>query len=293
LKKNKKEKDESKSDYLNKSFDYIKINNINNYNSDTVSTLSKRNNNISFYGNDKNIQLEFKKKQFLSKLKREHIVKFKRSHSNSAKKIKNNNSNKNFESELLNNFPWNYNKKATNTVINNHDKDNDYFNIEYNDNNYYNPNSNYSNDIIFNKTKDYIINQKLMSYNNVNSSNYNYSYKNSYREKSDDKGSLNKMLPDKNNGGNSSKSEVINLSSLIIPSQSSKQINSSSKHISGNKENKEKGGYIIKCNNKTINQNNLFKINNNMNEPNKTLTDNEIKRIKKKLESLNYFNLNS
>ena len=151
MKKNKREKNESKSEFLNKSVDYIKIkNNNNNYNSDTIPSLSKRNSYYPFYGNDKNIQLEFKKKQFLSKLKREHIVKFKRSRSNSTKKLKTNNSNRNFESKLLNNFPSTYNnKKEINYTINeytNKPKDN-YKNSDYNDNNYFNQIDTYNNDI--------------------------------------------------------------------------------------------------------------------------------------------------
>ena len=86
--------EDNKYDAFNKSFDFLKINN-NIFNTTLPSSISRN-------SQAKNIQLEFHKKQFLSKIKREHIVKFKRSESNSAKKLKKNNSNKEFKYMLLN-----------------------------------------------------------------------------------------------------------------------------------------------------------------------------------------------
>ena len=117
---------------------------------------------------------------------------------------------------------------------------------------------------------------------------YNFSHNNYFKEENADEESLNKIIPDLNDGRYSTKSETINLASLILPSKSSKQIKSTSKHILGNKENI---GYIVKRNEK--NKNDFFKENNKDNESQKHFTVNEINRIKKKLESLNYFNLNS
>ena len=298
LKKNKKENDENKSEKLNKSVDFIKIKN--NFNSnDTLPSLNKSKNNNT-YSNDKNIQLEFKKKQFLSKLKREHLVKFKRTNSNSAKKLKTNNSNKNFESKLLNNFPSQYKINNANAIDDYNDKKNkkDKESIENNDN-YFNPIDIYNNDINFNKVKYDLIkdNQKIIKNKtdllfspngNSNYSNHYFSYNNFYKEKSDNEGSLNKIIPDTLNGGLSAKSENINFASFVYSSPPYNQLNSTSNYKLGNKEN---FGHIIKKNDKINIKKDI--INSSMDEPQKNLTLNEINRIKKKLESLNYFNLNS
>lgn len=298
LKKNKKENDESKSEILNKSVDFIKIKK--NYNNnDTIPSINKSKNNNT-YANDKNIQLEFKKKQFLSKLKREHIVKFKRTNSNSAKKLTTNNSNKNFESKLLNNFPSQYKRNNVNVINDYNDKKNkkDKESIEYNDN-YFNPIDIYNNDINFNKIKYDLIkdNQKIIQNKtdllfspngNSNYSNHNFSYNNFYKEKTDNEGSLNKNIPEILNGGLSAKSENINFASFVYSSPSYNQLNTPTNYKLCNKENI---GHIIKKNDKKNIQKDIF--NSSIDEPQKNLTLNEINRIKKKLESLNYFNLNS
>ena len=123
-------KNKIKAELFNKSFDFIISN--------TTPSLNSKNNNNDAYGGNKNIQLEFQKKQFLSKIKREHSVKFKRETSKDNKRLKANNSNKNFESILLKNFSSRFN----NINDNSKNKEIDIIRTDYsnkrNNNTYYN-----------------------------------------------------------------------------------------------------------------------------------------------------------
>ena len=248
FKKNRDEKEEAKSEIFNKSLDYIKIKRIKSNNNTTIdSTNSKNNNNIN--GNNKNIQLEYKKKQFLSKIKREHMVKFKKS--NSVKKLKNNNSYKNFESLLLNNVSpkcINYNDEMNkennlnNKKIKTTPTEYSYENYDINDINNYKTNREVmKNEEFFNNNNQDILKDRLTV-----------------------------------------KSENVNLSSLILSSP--QYSNASSNYKICNKSNI---GHIIKRNDKNNLRKDLFHSNITY------LNLNDIQRIKQKLESLNYFNLNS
>ena len=174
-------KNKNKASFFNKSFDFI----INN----TTPSLNSRNTSADISGNNKNIQLEFQKKQFLSKIKREHSVKFKRETSKNNKKLKTNNSNKNFESVLLKNFTSRFNNINDNCKS----KEIDIIRTDYsnkrNNNTYYNDfklkipndeesisNYNYNSDILRGafSTKSENINFNFSpSYKNINTtSNY-------------------------------------------------------------------------------------------------------------------------
>ena len=239
------EKEEKKSEIFNKSLDFININTNRIYNN-TIPSINSRN---KFYGSNKNIQLEFQKKQFLSKIKREHMVKFKRDNSNSVKKLKNNNSNKNFESKLLNSFSprINYNKNS----------------IKYN-----------------NKE----INLKKENPNDINIKAFKNTYKLNMSNDNDEE-SLNAYLTDFLKGNFSTKSENANFRSFLYSSPSFNHMNTRSNYTLNNKNNV---GYIIKRQDKNSVKNHLsrtkiMKSNN--------LSLNDIHKIKKKLETLNYFNL--
>ena len=224
--------EENKYDIINKSLDFIKLNN-NHINYTSPSSISK-NSHI------KNIQLEFHKKQFLSKIKREHIVKFKRSNSNSAKKLKKINSNKDFKFMLLNNFSPIVNQK----VIYNEqtDENRDFNNINQND--------------------------------NLNKKNYNTYYNNFEIKKP--KQNKENYFPKSLKEDYSTNSEIIYLNSFTNAFSTVK--------------NKEKVGHLIKNSDKNNN------INTNSNKGKilmqKNLSLDDINKIKKKLEELNYFNLN-
>ena len=239
------EKEEKKSEIFNKSLDFININTNRIYNN-TIPSINSRN---KFYGSNKNIQLEFQKKQFLSKIKREHMVKFKRDNSNSVKKLKNNNSNKNFEYKLLNSFSprINYNKNS----------------IKYN-----------------NKE----INLKKENPNDINIKAFKNTYKLNMSNDNDEE-SLNAYLTDFLKGNFSTKSENANFRSFLYSSPSFNHMNTRSNYTLNNKNNV---GYIIKRQDKNSVKNHLsrtkiMKSNN--------LSLNDIHKIKKKLETLNYFNL--
>ena len=254
LKKNKNEKDEIKYEKLNKSFDFIQINRVSNNN--TIPSANSRNTNI-INENNKNIQLEYQKKQFLSKIKREHIVKFKRTNSNSAKKLKNNNSYKNFESILLNNFSPKFNNKNN-------------MNFIYNSNNN-NKNNNYNNKEIITTVTE-----------NLNEKNDKNTFK-SNRERNKNEEFFNNNIKDILKERISAKSENTNFNSFIYASPQYSNINT----ISNNNFNKNKIGHIIKKNDKNNNiKKDLFYANIT------NLNLNDIYKIKQKLESLNYFNLN-
>lgn len=212
--KNDNEKEEKKSEIFNKSLDFININTNRIYNN-TIPSINSRNNNMN-----KNIQLEFQKKQFLSKIKREHMVKFKRDNSNSAKKLKTNNSNKNFESKLLNNFSprINYNKN----------------NIKYN-----------------NKE----INLKTEHPNDINNNTYKNIYKLNISNDNDEE-SLNAYLKDFLKGNFSTKSENANFSSFPYSSPSFNHMNTRPNYTLSNKNN---AGYIIKKKDKNSVKNNFYR----------------------------------
>ena len=231
--KNKKE--ENKYDIVNKSLDFIKLNN-NQINYNSPSSISK-NSHI------KNIQLEFHKKQFLSKIKREHIVKFKRSNSNSAKKLKKINSNKDFKFMLLNNFsPINNQKVIYNEQIN---ENWDFNNIETNNQN-----------------------------DDLNKKNYNTCYNNFEIKKP--KQNKENYFPKSLKEDYSTNSEIIYLNSFT--------------NAFSRVKNKEKVGHLIKNSDKNNNINTISNKGKIIMQKNLSLED--INKIKKKLEELNYFNLN-
>ena len=222
LKNNKKEKDD-KSETFNKSFDFFKFNNSNYSYNNTIPSFNSRNSH-SLSGTNKNIQLEFTKKKFLSKIKREHMVKFKRTNSGSLKKLKSNNSNRDFESIILSNFSPKLNSK--NNIYN------------YNDNN---------------KVKN---NEKNL---NTYYRNYKYKMQNNYENNNkDDEESLNDYIPDLLRGAFSTKSEYINFNSFAYSSPSCNNLNNNYIY---KLKNKDKVGHIIKMNDKSI-RNNL--LSNNM-----------------------------
>ena len=227
--------EENKYDIINKSLDFIKLNN-NQINYNSPSSISK-NSHI------KNIQLEFHKKQFLSKIKREHIVKFKRSNSNSAKKLKKINSNKDFKFMLLNNFsPINNQKVIYNEQIN---ENWDFNNIETNNQN-----------------------------DDLNKKNYNTYYNNFEMKKP--KQNKENYFPKSLKEDYSTNSEIIYLNSFT--------------NAFSRVKNKEKVGHLIKNSDKNNNINTISNKGKIIMQKNLSLED--INKIKKKLEELNYFNLN-
>ena len=242
----------SKTDIFNKSLDFIKLNNIYSTNN-TLSWHSRNNMTISSFNKNLNIQLEFQKKQILSRIRREHNVKFKRSNSNSAKKLNNNNSNKTFESILLNTFSQKCNSINSNRNNNNF--------IAYNNNGYKSATNRY---------KDMYFHQK---FNNINFI--------------EEKESLQLDIPDILRGQYSTKSENMNFNSFSNNSPSSfKNIHNNYFLNRGNK------GHIIKKNSKTKLKKDLFRSNGyvDINGDKKKLTLNDINQIKHKLDVLNNIN---
>ena len=219
---NKKEKNENKSDIINKSLDFIKINTNNIYNNTIPSTISRNNESINIFGSNKNIQLEFRKKQFLSKIKREHMVKFKRNNSNSVKNLKSYNSFKNFQSMLLNNFSPRFNNSKNNSKYNNKE-----INLQTEN------------------TKKFID-----AYNN-NNKKLNIPYES-------DEESLNVYITDFLKGVFSNKSENVNFTSKIGFSPTYNYKNSGTNTILDKKNN---AGYIIKKMDKNSVKNDLSKTN--------------------------------
>ena len=220
INKNDNEKEEKKSEIFNKSLDFININTNRIYNN-TIPSINSRNNNLNkIYENNKNIQLEFQKKQFLSKIKREHMVKFKRDNSNSTKKLKINNSNKNFESKLLNNFSPR---------------------IDYNKNN-----------IKYNNKE---INLKAEHPNDINIKSCKNTYKLNMSNDNDEE-SLNAYIKGFLKGNFSTKSENANFSSFPYSSPSFNHMNTRSNFTLSNKNN---AGYIIKKQDKNSVKNNLYR----------------------------------
>lgn len=304
--KKSKLKDDSnnnRSDIFNKSVDYIKFRPRN-----TIQSLNNRNNSQLVNLKGKNIQLEFKKRQFLSKIKREHTVKFKRS--NSQTMVKNNSSARHNKSEIFRDFStsriskiMNKNRKNKIPIKNNFKKEytlnpndfhfynnliNEYYNSSNNNNNYENNdyfddhknNINYDDNIDDNNYENekeaiptqsnYSNNINLTSfYNNYDQfDNFDYDIKKDY-------------VPNSVKGGFSFKSKYGNFNPFNYPTVSNNKMNTISNYkMSGGNY----MGHIIKKD-----------LNNTMKNQNKqnVLTPKEIHRIKEKLEKLNYFNFNS
>ena len=219
----KNKKNEKNSDIFNKSLDFIKIKNNN-----TIPSIDLRNSN-SIYSNNKNIQLEFTKKQFLSKIKREHIVKFKRDNSYNNKKIKNNNSINNFESKILNNFSPRFNNKKNDS-----------------------------------KNKIQNIIQKENSNERKNNTFYNNFNLNIKNVNDTEEESLNSYIPDLLRGAFSTKSENNNFNSFFDVSPSYNNMNTIS-NSNFKFDKKDNVGYIIKKNVRNNIKNNLLRINNDNN----------------------------
>ena len=299
----------NKSDIFNKSEDFLRIKNDVSFNNSLQNTLqyidskNKSNNNSKVNKNIKNIQLEFKKKQFMSKIRREHTVKFKRS--KSFNKIKNN-SNIDFESKLLSDFSQgnfnnnnifykqinikNKNKKNKN-INNNINNNEDYFNyIENNYNSYEdnlnneNKSMNYKNCTNYdnNNNSKYSIQGELSNYNNYRSYHYNLDNEN----KIENEETFNNYKPSVLNGDFSTKSINNNFNSFVsISPSTNNQLNRNSSitnyKLTNRHNMKNNIGYIIKKN-----ENNNFAP---LNGQNKVLTMNDIERIKQKLLALNKF----
>lgn len=277
----------NRSDIFNKSVDFIKFRP-----SNIIQSLNNKNNSQQMNLKGKNIQLEFKKKQFLSKIKREHSVKFKRS--NSKKMIKNNMSTRrDNKSEIFRDFSTskisnaiNKNKKNNNYAKNNLKREYtmnpnnfQYYNLinEYyssNNNNYENDdidehknNNNYDYDNNYENKKEIIPTQSNYS-KNINLTNFYNNF--DYEIKKD-------YIPNSVKG----KSKYGNFNYFNYPTISDNKMNTISNYkMSDNNY----MGHIIKKD-----FNNSIK---NQNKQN-VLTPKDIHKIKEKLEKLNYYNLNS
>ena len=303
----------NKSDILNKSVDYIRIKNDNKALQNTNST-----NNLKLNKNNKNIQLEFKKRQFMSKIRREHTVKFKKS--NSTNKLKYNYSNKSFESKLLGDFsPKFYNNKSnnfSNNFINiknknknkkNNDKNNENINNidnidnkDGNEDNYSNNEYNYNNyEVSLNKEKknmDYKtydnINEKYFVQSEISNNNNFNSYYNIYddEKKIGEKENLNNFIPSILSGQFSTKSMKTNFNSFLYSSPSSDNQNNTVSNYKINNRNNNMG-FIIKKKDKNKFMNEQIK--SNFNEKKEVLTASDIQRIQQKLQLLNNLDYNS
>ena len=295
-----KDDSKNKSDIFNKSVDFIKFRPRN-----TIQSLNNRNNSQLANLKGKNIQLEFKKRQFLSKIKREHSVKFKRSNSQTMIKNKNNMSARHNKSEIFRNFSTSrisniINQNRKNNIKNNFKREytidpNDFHHYNNLINEYYssNNNKNYENNEYFDEHKNnnnyddedmndgYYENEKeqiqtqsnysnninLTSFYN-NFDNFDYDIKNDY-------------VPNSVKGGFSFKSKYGNFNPFNYQTVTNNKMNTISNYkMSGNNY----MGHIIKKD-----------FNNSMKNQNKqnVLTPKDIHRIKEKLEKLNYFNFNS
>ena len=302
--KKSKLKDDSnnnRSDIFNKSVDFIKYRPRN-----TIQSLNNRNNSQLVNLKGKNIQLEFKKRQFLSKIKREHTVKFKRSNSQTMVKNKNNSSASHNKSELFRDFSTsrissimnknrknniamknNFKKEYTlnpndfhyyknfineyyNSTNNNNYENNDYFDDQKNNLNYDDNNGNDFDGRNYENEKEAIPNQSNYS-NNINLTafnNFDYDIKKDY-------------VPNSVKGEFSFKSKYGNFNPFNYPTFTNNKMNTISNYkMSSNNY----MGHIIKKD-----------FNNSMKNQNKqnVLTPKDIHRIKEKLEKLNYFNFNS
>ena len=291
----------NKSDIFNKSVDFIKFRPRN-----TIQSLNNRNNSKLMNLKGKNIQLEFKKRQFLSKIKREHTVKFKRSNSQTMIKNKNNMSARHNKSEIFRNFSAsrisniiNQNRKNNiknnfkreytmnpndfhhyNNLINEYyssNKNNNYENNEYFDDEHKN-NNNYDDDDMndgYNEKEKEDIQTHSNYSNNINlTSFYNNFDTFDYDQKYD-------YVPNSVKGEFSFKSKYGNFNPFSYPIVTNNKMNTISNYkMSGNNY----VGHIIKKD-----------FNNSMKNQNKQniLTPKDIHRIKEKLEKLNYFNFNS
>jgi hypothetical protein len=253
----------------------------------------------------KNIQLEFKKRQFLSKIKREHTVKFKRSNSQTMMKNKNNMSARHNKSEIFRNFSASrisniINQNRKNNIKNNFKREytmnpNDFYHYNNLINEYYNSNNNNNfenneyfdehknnnnyddddmNDGYYEKEKEVIQTQSNYS-NNINlTSFYNNFDTFDYDQKYD-------YVPNSVKGEFSFKSKYGNFNPFNYPIVTNNKMNTIS-------------NYKMRCNNYVghIIKKDFNYSMKNQNRQN-ILTPKDIHRIKEKLEKLNYVNFNS